>query len=85
MTMQIKVLGPGCYSCHQLRSNVDQAVAELALDAHVESVDDFAEMFAYGIMASPALVIGEDVGFAGRVPDVARLKDLLSANDGGEP
>ena len=79
MSMQIKVLGPGCVNCHRLRSNVDQAVAELALDANVESVEDVAEMLGYGIMASPAMVVDEQVAFVGRVPDVARLKDLLSA------
>jgi len=79
MTVQIKVLGPGCSRCALLAEQTQKAVDELGLDAHVESVHDVAQMLAYGVMSSPALVVDERVAVSGRVPRVEELKTLITA------
>jgi hypothetical protein len=40
-------------------------VDEIGLDAHVESVHDVAQMLAYGLMPSPALVVDERIAVSG--------------------
>jgi small redox-active disulfide protein 2 len=79
MTMHIKVLGPGCVRCQTLFENTKEAVAQLGLDARVEKVDDVSEMVMRGIMASPALVVNEELVLAGHVATPRRLGELLSA------
>lgn len=50
---RVKVLGPGCKSCHILHEN---AVAALGAE-NVDYVTDMAEIAATGIMSFPALMV----------------------------
>jgi small redox-active disulfide protein 2 len=75
----IKVLGSGCANCQRLTKLTEEALAELGRPEQVEHVTDFARIAAYGVMSTPALVVGEEVVLAGRVPALAALKDALAA------
>lgn len=90
MTIDIRVLGPGCYRCEALYERTLEAVEGLGLAASVRKVEDIGEMLAMGILASPALVIDGHLAMAGHVPTVGRLRGLLqevlAATDGaGDP
>ncbi len=76
--MIIKILGSGCPTCQKLESLASQAANELGLDAKIEKITDFAQIAAYGAMAMPALVIDDQLKLAGRLPKLAKLKDLLT-------
>jgi small redox-active disulfide protein 2 len=78
MTTQIRVLGPGCARCQKLYENTNEAVAEIGLDAHVEKVDDIAEIVRRGIMATPALVVDEELVLAGHVASVTAIREALT-------
>jgi len=78
MTMQIKVLGPGCPNCQRLFETTCQAVDELGLDAHVELGHDLAEMLSYGVIGSPLLIVDHEVAMAGRVLPTPRMKEFLT-------
>jgi len=80
--MIIKVLGPGCSKCVTLERIAREAVAELGLDATIEKVEDYPTIAAYGVMATPALVVDERVVSSGRVPTPAHVRELLSAPPG---
>ena len=75
---QVKVLGSGCPNCRRLTELTEQALAELGRPEHVEKVTDYAEIAAYGVMATPALVVGERVVMAGRIPGLDSLKAALA-------
>lgn len=75
--MEIKVLGTGCAKCKQLEKTVRQAVDELGIDARVEKVSELTDIMAYGIMATPGLVIDGEVRVAGRLPKLDELKSLI--------
>jgi small redox-active disulfide protein 2 len=77
--MQIRVLGSGCASCRTLTARATEAAAGAGLDVDVEEVHDVAEIAAWGVMRTPALVVDDNVVLAGRVPSVAELGELLSA------
>ena len=74
----IKVLGSGCTNCQRLTTLTEQALAELGRPEQVEKVTDYAQIAAYGVMSTPALVVDEQVLMAGRIPGLSSLKDALA-------
>jgi small redox-active disulfide protein 2 len=74
----IKVLGSGCPNCQRLAHLTEQALGELGRPEQVEKVTDYAQIAAYGVMSTPALVVDEQVLLAGRIPALSSLKDALA-------
>ncbi len=79
MTLNIKVLGPGCTNCVNLEKNARAAVAQLGIDATVEKLTNRADFARYGLLYTPGLVVNEKLVSAGRVPDVAEVTTLLAS------
>lgn len=63
----VKVLGSGCAKCNELEANVRAALEELGMDTAIEHVADFAEIAAYGVMSTPALVVDGKVVSYGKI------------------
>lgn len=63
----IKVLGSGCAKCNDLEASVKEALAQLGMDTTVDHVTDFAQIAAYGVMTTPALVVDGKVVSYGKV------------------
>lgn len=79
-TTIIKILGSGCKNCITLTENVKQALQEMKLEAQIEKVTDFAEITAYGVLTTPALVVNEKVVSYGKVlkpNEVAKILDKV--------
>lgn len=76
--MHIKVLGSGCAKCKTLEQLTRQAVAELGVNATVEKVEDFAQIAGYNVLATPALVIEDELVLSGHLVSVEKLKELLA-------
>ena len=74
----IKILGSGCANCQRLTALTEQALTELGSSVQVEKVTDYAEIAAYGVMSTPALVVDEQVVMAGRIPGLNSLKQTLT-------
>ncbi len=80
MSLNVKILGPGCPKCKKLEKQTIEAVNELKLDAQVTKVEDIVEIMNYGIMRTTGLVINEKVILSGRVPSMNELKKILQNN-----
>lgn len=78
----IKVLGSGCAKCHALEDAVRAAMMELGLDEEIDHVTDFAQIAAYGVMTTPALVVDGKVVSYGKVLKKEEAKDLIQAARG---
>jgi small redox-active disulfide protein 2 len=65
--MVIKILGSGCKKCMTLEGNAKEALAALGREAEIVKITDFAEIAAFGVMSTPALVIDETVVSFGKV------------------
>ncbi len=76
--MNIKILGPGCARCHQLKKTTREVVKELGVDASIEEVKDMMKIVQYPILTTPGLVINEELVCAGRVPTKAELALLIA-------
>lgn len=77
--MDVKILGSGCKRCQALEAHTVEALADLGVDASVSQVHDEADIVAYGVMSTPALVIDDVVVVSGRVPTTEQVRDLVAA------
>lgn len=75
---KIQILGPGCQKCVALHDRVRQVVQDLGLVCEVEKVTNLEAIIAFGVLATPALVVDGVVRASGRVPSVPQLKEMLS-------
>lgn len=73
----IKVLGPGCASCHRLFENTKTAVKNMGLSVEVEYITDMAKVMEYGVMSTPALVINENVAAMGKVLKANEIEQMI--------
>ena len=63
----VKVLGSGCAKCTALEEAAQAALLELGMDTAIDHVTDFAQIAAYGVMTTPALVVDGKVVSYGKV------------------
>jgi small redox-active disulfide protein 2 len=75
--MDIKILGTGCKKCQKLETLTRNAITELELDADISKITDPGEIASWGVMATPALVVNDEVVIAGRIPTEHALTALL--------
>lgn len=73
----IKILGSGCAKCSQLEAAAKAALERLGMDLAIEHVTDFAQIAAFGVMATPALVVNGKVVSYGRVLKPDEVVKLL--------
>ncbi|MDY6916358.1 MAG: thioredoxin family protein [Chloroflexota bacterium] len=76
--MNIKVLGPGCARCDQLKKVTREVVRELGIDATVEEVKDIKQIMEYPILTTPGLVVNEELVCSGNVPTKAEVTRLIT-------
>ena len=76
--LTIKILGSGCPNCKKLEAFTRQAVEQLAIQAQVIKVTDYADIMAYNIMSTPGLVINEQLVSYGRIPSEAEITTFLA-------
>ena len=77
----VKILGGGCAKCNQLEAATVEALGELGMDARIEHVRDFAEIAAYGVMTTPALVVDGKFRGAVIVSGLPHLEDHRCLTD----
>ena len=73
----IKVLGSGCVKCNALEQATREALAELGMETEIDHVTDFAQIAAYGVMTTPALVVDGKVVSYGKVLKKDEAKALI--------
>jgi small redox-active disulfide protein 2 len=77
---RILVLGAGCPKCRALELTVVKALEELGANEPVGHVTDYAQMAAYGVMSTPALVIDGKAVSTGRVLNQKEALRILKEN-----
>lgn len=73
----VKVLGSGCAKCNQLEAATKEALMLLGMDAAIDHVTDFAQIAAYGVMSTPALVVDGKVVSYGKVLKTEEVVKIL--------
>lgn len=75
---KLQILGTGCAKCRLLTEHTEQAAQALGIEYTLQKVTDIEEIIAFGVMATPALVVDGEIKIAGRVPSAASIKALLA-------
>jgi small redox-active disulfide protein 2 len=76
-TLEVRVLGPGCPNCDKLEQMVYTVMTAEGIAGDVEHVKDLNKIAAYGMVATPALVINGAVKSVGRLPRESQLRQWL--------
>jgi small redox-active disulfide protein 2 len=77
MTLDIKILGPGCPKCKTLERLTNEVVEENQINALVSKVDDIMEIMSYNVLSTPALVINKQVVIKGMLPSKEEIKKQI--------
>ena len=78
LDVNIKILGPGCRKCIEIANMIQELVEENHLTVQVEKITGIDEIAAFGVPATPAVVIDGDVKCTGRVPDRDEILSWLT-------
>ncbi len=76
--LTIKVLGPGCDNCKNVEKVARKAAAGLGVEAEFIKVTEWPEIKKYPILATPGLVINEQLVCGGRIPNEAEVTTWLA-------
>ena len=66
--LEIKVLGSGCSKCHSTIGIIERTAADAGIEIDIVKVTDPEAIRAWGVHATPAVVVGGDVMHAGGIP-----------------
>jgi small redox-active disulfide protein 2 len=75
----IKVLGTGCANCRATTQRVEQVAKELGVAITLEKVEEIQDIMAYGILATPGVVVDDKVVHSGGVPTREKIAGWLGS------
>ncbi len=81
-TLEIVILGPGCYACDKLEHDVMAVLSETGIQASLNHITDPDLMAQYGILPTPALIINGKVKSVGINPSKSTIKKWLEEEKG---
>lgn len=76
---QVKVLGGGCSKCDYTVGLIEKVAREQQVTIQIEKIQSPAEIVAYGVMSTPAVVVDEQVVHAGSIPTADKIAQWLQA------
>jgi small redox-active disulfide protein 2 len=76
--MEIIILGTSCIKCKNTYALVEKIIAENNITATLKKEEDIMNIMAYGVMATPAVVVDGVVKIKGYVPTESDIKKALN-------
>lgn len=70
----VKILGTGCHNCQTTLNLVEEVARAQGVEIELEKVDQIQDIMQYRLMATPGVVIDEEVVHAGGVPDRKKIE-----------
>ena len=75
----VKVLGTGCANCRATVQRVEGVAKELGVPITMEKVEAIQDIMAFGILATPGVVIDGKVVHSGSVPSREKIAGWLGS------
>lgn len=79
--LHVKVLGSGCANCKRLEAEARAALDAAGITYELVKVTEYADIMAYGVMSTPALVMNEKVVSSGKIPARSRIVAWAQESD----
>lgn len=79
MMKKVKVLGSGCKNCKVTAELIQNVFQQQGIAFELEKVEDMAQIMAYGVMSTPAVVIDDVVVHKGSVPKQENIEAWLAS------
>ena len=76
---EVKVLGTGCANCLATTQRVEQVAKELGVPITLEKVEAIQDIMAFGVLATPGVVIDGKVVHSGGVPTREKIASWLGS------
>ncbi|MEH6463671.1 MAG: thioredoxin family protein [Shewanella psychromarinicola] len=73
----IKVLGSGCKKCLETAELVQAVADEKGVAIKIEKVTEMAQIMAYDVMSTPAVVVDEKVVHKGSKPTKDQIAEWI--------
>jgi small redox-active disulfide protein 2 len=73
----IKVLGTGCANCRATVQRIEQVAKEMGTSITLEKIEEIQDIMAYGILATPGVVVDGKVVHSGGVPAREKIAGWL--------
>ncbi|GGI91530.1 thioredoxin family protein [Shewanella gelidii] len=64
----VKVLGMGCRACYDTAKLISQIATEKQIDIELQKLEEVSDVLEYGVRATPAVVINNEVVHMGGIP-----------------
>jgi small redox-active disulfide protein 2 len=77
---EVKVLGTGCANCRATTQRVEQVAKELGVPITIEKVEAIPDIMAFGVLATPGVVVDGKVVHSGGVPSREKIAGWLGAH-----
>lgn len=75
--VEVEILGTGCRKCNKLYEEAQKAVAETGIEVELKKVESLDQIVSYGVMITPALVVGGQVKSTGKIPKPSQIADWI--------
>jgi hypothetical protein len=66
--LEIKVAGPGCKNCLELKVRVARVLSEMKVESSVRELKEFQDIAAAGILMTPGLIVNGKIVSQGKLP-----------------
>ncbi len=76
--MKVEVLGTGCANCKRTVQLVEETARAQGVAIDLTKVEEIQKIMAYGVMATPAVVVDGIVVHAGGVPTSEKITGWLT-------
>lgn len=73
----IKVLGTGCSNCRATQKLLEDVARQKGVEIDLVKVEDLREIMAFGVLATPGVVVDGLVVHAGGVPSRTKVEGWL--------
>jgi len=79
----IKVLGTGCANCRATVQRVEDVAKALGVPINLEKIEGIQDIMAFGVLATPGVVVDDEVVHSGGVPSRERIEQWLTGVSSG--
>lgn len=81
--LDIKVAGPGCKNCMELKVRVARVLSAMQVESTVREIKDYQAIAQAGVMMTPGLIVNGKVLSEGRLLSEEQIRALFEGAMGG--